>query len=198
MSIHRNLGNVCNLGCTHNLPDQAQKILSNAWFSEQTNEDASILTSSLHHGLFLAALLSGCLFSQTAFAQDYVFKDQEGNEVALPKNVPIYSPSNPGPWKEQASLHFPKVKSKYRRDGLEKIRVLYFELPHPVRDEKLGSIESIFVLDKDGLIIGYYRFNLFDQTAQAKVKINGVINYVQIYIVCSRHGVWKFERRFDL
>ena len=142
--------------------------------------------------VLLALLL---LLPSRGFAQDYKFLDEWGTEVTFPKDVPIHSMKNPGPWGKVASLHLPQVKVSYRNEGLEKILVLHITLNHPMLDAKLGSIKKIYIVDKDNLIVGYHEFKAKDKRAETKISVNGVINYVQIYIFCSKHEGWTSELR---
>lgn len=137
------------------------------------------------------------IFCPSAWSnEDYKFLDQDGNEIVLPWDVNFYTLQNPGPWSKVAHLHEVKVSTYFRHEGLENIRVVALDIPHPMHNEKLGTIQKIYLLDKDRLIIGFYDFSFIEKQAKAKIKINGVINYVQIFIVCSKHEGWKSEARF--
>lgn len=144
---------------------------------------------------FLIFTLFFLFFSFPASAEDYAFRDQYGNEVNVPKGKPIYSRKKPGPWAGLHGSHEPKIEWSLRKEGLEDIRVLKITYTHPF-SEKEGRIEKIYLTDKDGLVVGYKAFEEKDKTFTAKFKINGVINYIQIYTECSRHGLWGAEMRF--
>ena len=129
-----------------------------------------------------------------SLAEDYAFRDRQGNEVQLPQGQPIYSRKNPGPWAKLSAIHEPKVEWSSRKVGLEDIRILKLSFSHP-SSEKEGRLEKIYLADKDGLVIGYKIFTAKDKNYKAEFQLNGVINYVKIYIECSRHGLWGAEVR---
>ncbi|MSR77235.1 MAG: hypothetical protein EXS63_03265 [Candidatus Omnitrophica bacterium] len=129
-------------------------------------------------------------------ANDYQISDENGQEIKLPPSVIIYTQTHPGGWKKEATLHAPKIKSHIRYSGLEQIRIVTIEIPHPMQDETLGAIQKIYILDKDALIIGYREFHAWDKKATFLVKLNGVINYIKVFITCSKHGDWLSEIRF--
>lgn len=132
-----------------------------------------------------------------AFAQnDYKFMDEDGNEVVFPAEVPVYSAKNPGPWEDLESIHAPEVISYLRKQGLEDVRILTIKLLHPMKEGEKGRIQAIYIFDKDHYVIGYHPFKPGEGKAEAEIWINGIINYVQIYVHCSRHGMWQTEERF--
>lgn len=148
--------------------------------------------------LFLTGLLIHTTRLSAESEQDaYVFVDAEGRKIYFPTDVPVYSKENPGPWRGEEPIHDIVLKIKSRYSGLEKILILNIKTPHPMddTDEETGWIQEIFVLDKDDLIVGYHEFEPEDTVAKAKIWINGIINYVQIYIRCTRHGLWREEFR---
>ena len=135
----------------------------------------------------------------SAFAEgDYKFLDENGNDVIFTLPETVYTQSQSGPWMKEASLHKLKVHSHVRFDGLESIRIVTIDIPHPMKDknEKDGVIEKIYLLDKDGLIVGYHAFGTQDKKAIFQSKLNGVINYVKAYVFCSKHGAWTEDIRF--
>lgn len=132
-------------------------------------------------------------------ASDYRFFDPEtGNEVLFPQVDEIYTLKRPGPWKPSvAQWHLPVLKPKFRKEGLENVRMLELTIPHPM-DKAQGEIQAVYLKDKDGLLIGYQEFPPLIKNYQASFRLNGVINYVQIYVFCSRHGAWETEVRLPL
>ena len=124
---------------------------------------------------------------------DYKYLDENGNDVIFSMPDTVYTLSNPGPWIQEANQHIPKVEFHNRSDGLENIRIITFIIPHPMEDKSKGLIDKIYILDKDGLIIGYHVFSPSDKKAVFRTKINGVINYAKVYIFCSKHGAWMTE-----
>ncbi len=151
---------------------------------------ALLLAAALIFAFFCLTLPPPCL------ADDYAFRDEMGNDVKLPKDKPVYSRKNPGPWAaDTALLHEPEVEWSMRKTGLESVRILKISFSHPV-SEKEGQIQKVYLADKDGLIIGYKAFETDAKNFSAEFKINSVINYVRIYVECSKHGLWGNEMRF--
>ena len=139
----------------------------------------------------LSLLIFTSLFTNsTVLAGDYKFLDPEGNEIIFPKNKPVFSEDYPGPWKGLESFHEPLATWKIKKEGLETIRRILIRVPHPAEDPESGYIRAIYVLDKDGLVVGYHAFHK-DKEITAEVRVNGVINYVQIYVECTKHGLWR-------
>ena len=150
--------------------------------------------------VFATLILGGLLTPGLRADNDYKFVDQAGDEIILPRDVPVYTRENPGPWKKTLGTHEPRIKTRVRKAGLEAIRVLDVTVPHPMgtENEEEGLIERIYVTDKDGLMIGYYKFSEADKRAEARMLINGNINYFEIFVQCSRHGMWRSNYRIDL
>ena len=63
-------------------------------------------------------------------------------------------------------------------------------------ESPLGVIDKIYVLDKDGLVVAYDPFIGMLEKAESKMKFNGVINYIRIYVETTKHGTWLYELRF--
>ena len=125
----------------------------------------------------------------------YKYKDAGGNDIVLPTDKPIYSQTNPGPWKGQEKSHLPVViKSRLRQFGLEDVRIINFSIPHPMTEK--SRITRIYILDKDNYVIGYYKFPETAKKAEAQIRFSGVLNYVQVYVQCSEHSLWRTELRF--
>ena len=154
-----------------------------------------ILPARLLFGGFLTAAFLSLMASGLTLADDYVFHDDNGSEVHLPKDKPVYSRKNPGPWAGLSGIHEPKAEWALRKEGLEDVRVLKLSFSHPV-SEKDGRIKKIYITDKDGFVIGYKVFEEKDKVFNAEFKLNGVVNYIRIYAECSRHGLWGAEMRF--
>ena len=121
---------------------------------------------------------------------DYKFLDAAGNEVLLPTDLPIYTQKKPGPWKGHEKEHRVAIRTKLRTAGLEMNYELTLFIPHPMTEK--DRVEAIYLVDKDGLIVGYKAFTTSASEASAKILINGVINYIQVYILCT-HSLWKSE-----
>ncbi len=145
-------------------------------------------------------LLIFCLlltsFPFPSSAEDYRFFDEEGNEVVFPGAPSYFTQKNPGPWSSQeAGLHAIKVKAKFRKSGLENIRILKFTILHPPASKgkvkSNDSISAVYLLDKDNLLIGFQLFDQQTKKYEFECRINGIINYVQVYIYCGKHGIWK-------
>ncbi len=151
-----------------------------------------LLRSMFFFFAFSFGLIPSLVWPQSS---DYKFVDSEGHDVALP-HQPIYTVADPGPWKGLELQHLPQATWHMRQQGLEMIRILVVRVPHAMGDKNKGRIEAIYVLDKDDLIIGYHAFGAMKKEAVADIWINGVINYVQIVVGCSRHGLWKKTFRF--
>ncbi len=125
---------------------------------------------------------------------DYRFKDSYGNVIENPVFETAYSDKSPGPWKGKEAMHTPRIKAIIRKDGLEMTRVLTVSVDHP-DDDSDGRIEALYLLDKDGLVVGHESFKK-DHVIEAEMWLTSVINYVQIYVKCTKHGVWRKEVRF--
>ena len=141
---------------------------------------------------FLSTILSfsfGPVFADS----DYVFRNQKGDPVNLPNRL-VIPVKKPGIWQHVAARHQVEIKSKTRKLGLETVRFITFRLPEPVRADQKDKITQLYVLDKDGLIIGAHEFAVGEQ--EYVLKISGVINYVQIYLECASHGLWQQDLRF--
>ncbi len=133
-------------------------------------------------------------FSDLRADGDYVYHDPKGNDVILPSR-PVILFSNPGILKKDAPRHTPEIQSKIRRSGLEHIRILTFRLPEPVKENQKDPVEKIYVLDKDNIMVGYHKFEIGEQ--EAEIPLNGIINFVQVYVECTDHGLWRKSIRFE-
>ena len=129
---------------------------------------------------------------------DIKFKDNQGNEIVFPGNMPRHSQKKPGRWKGLEAVHDPHIKLSRRKEGLELVRVVFIEIPHPAEEADMGKIQAVYLFDKDGLVIGYQAFPSTAQEYKAEIRINGVINYFQIMIQCSKHEMWEKEIKYDL
>lgn len=118
---------------------------------------------------------------------EYSFRDTSGNEVNLPDR-PQISLDSPGALIKIAPEHTPKIHIKTRHDGLEAVRVLEFELSAPVTKDQSDPLLAIYIADKDGLMIGHKSLNPGDY--KFSIVINGVINFVYLYVECQDHGLW--------
>jgi desulfoferrodoxin (superoxide reductase-like protein) len=125
---------------------------------------------------------------------DYKYIDKLGNEVHLPLEKPLYTQKNPKEFGKVAHFHVAEVKTRVRRSGLEMIRIVTLTVPHPMND-KSNRIQKIYVADKDGLVVGYHLFEPSEESASTELRMNGIINYLQIFVECSNHGVWYQEDR---
>lgn len=126
--------------------------------------------------------------------EEYVYVDPSGRIIRLPKK-PFYTAAKPGPWKaEDAVAHKPEVTFRMRTEGLENIRILQVKATHPI--EKDNQITDIYVLDKDDIVVGYYHFPPGITEYKGEIWINSVINYLQVYVDCGKHGMWRNEVRF--
>lgn len=146
--------------------------------------------------LFVVGLFSLCLLGQAS--EDYKFKDEDGNEIAYPRRFPIYSLAQPGPWNiEEAKLHEPFLKWRWRKEGLESIRLLRIAIPHPTEDPSFGAIRTLTAFDKDKLPVAFNETTEGLKKIEVEFRINGVINYVEVLVSCSKHGLWKKEFKLD-
>ncbi len=157
-----------------------------------------MLTAQIRRGagcLFITALFLGLPASQVP-AGENSYIDEQGEEILLPKDVPVYTLEQPGPWREAAAQHELKIKYRIREEGLEDIRVLKILYPHPMKEGTDEWIKAIYVLEKDGIIVGYQSFSPGAEEAAAEIQINGVINYIEIYAECRKHGLWRTNVKF--
>ncbi len=133
-----------------------------------------------------------CLFTSfsLSFAEsDYEFKDNYGNTVVFPAQSIVNLDKLRKPSKE-AIAHTPAVKSRIKKEGLHLLRVLEISLPN--FDSKQDTIQAIYVLDKDNLIVGYHSFKKkpYNPDSEIEVEFDGIINRVAVYVECSEHGLW--------
>lgn len=133
-----------------------------------------------------------------AFSQgDYKYLDENGEEIILTLPEIVYTSKNPGPWIQEGSLHIPKIESHLRNDGLEHIRIITFSMSaHPMEEKSDNRITKVYIVDKDSQLIGYHSFSAWDKKAIFRTKLNGVINYIKVYVICSKHGAWMNEYTF--
>lgn len=143
------------------------------------------------------------LFASTLFllvrpgaADEYSFVSPEGEQIEYPSGVIPFSPANPGPWKGFEPMHQINLDSRIRKQGLEQIRILRIRMNHPMGTKEAGTIQRIYVADKDNLMIGFEEFPENSKEVDVEIWINGVINYIQVIVECSKHGFWR--RDFDL
>jgi len=147
-------------------------------------------------------LVLGFLVIGTSLAHaqdDYKFLDESGKEIIFSRDDPFHTSSDPGSWKEFGGIENMEVKSRIRREGLEMIRILFISIPHrAAEDTEEDHIEALFVLDKDGLIVGYDDKLTSEEGVKltSEIWINGIINYVEIYVKHTKHGTWKKKFRF--
>jgi hypothetical protein len=136
------------------------------------------------------AFFSALLPVQVLADSDYKFVDEYGDEVLVPTDIPMHTERTPGKFSKEAASHKPKVAISTRYDGLETIRIVDMVIPHEIAE---GEEIKIYLTDKDGLVVGYKRFST--GPLKGRFKINGVINYLQIYVICPQHEGWHYEIR---
>ncbi len=124
---------------------------------------------------------------------NYRFVDDEKNVITLPTHLEIYSKEMPGPWKGHEEEHDPHAKFRIFKEGLESTRVVTIRIVHKQEE---GPVKAVYVADKDGLVIGYAKFKKDAKSLEAEMKINSVINYIEIYVECGKHSLWKTAYRF--
>lgn len=123
----------------------------------------------------------------------YRFVDPvSGEEVHFPDKLPVYTKESPGPWKGLEADHAVAVESRLKKEGLETRRIVHLSLS-PGKDTNL---KAVYVLDKDQLIIGYHKINPKKPVYDAEINITSVINYIQVYVECAKHGLWRKSFRF--
>ena len=118
-----------------------------------------------------------------------------GKSVKIP-DLPIYDSKNPGPLAEQLAFHRPTLKLKRRKEGLEDTWRLTITIPHPIVEDPKKMVTAVYVTDKDNIIVGYLGFSAGD-TLSGEIRLNGILNYIQIYVYCLEHGLWKSEYRLS-
>lgn len=142
--------------------------------------------------VFLLLCLALAAAPVSAEVEDYV--DALGDPVTAPDAKKSFSAEKPGVWKAEAAFHDPAVKSRKLVQGLETTRILTVSVPHPL--DKTGNknkqpIKAIYLVEKDGMLIGYDSFSEDDaKQVVYETRMNGVINYVEIFVECRRHGMW--------
>ena len=146
-------------------------------------------------GLLLSFFL--ILLLPAALAEDsneYRFMDKDGNAVNFPSEVHLYWKEKPGPWRGLQTAHDVTIKTRTRTEGLESSRIINIRLSHKNTD---GDITAIYVLDKDSYVVGYAHFKENSgPDIETEIEITSVINYVEICVLCSKHGMWKKVYRF--
>lgn len=151
--------------------------------------------SKVQKSLLLTAVYAVILagnFSTLKADGEYSFRDENYEEIHLPVK-PVIQIQKPGSLLNEAPAHTPQITIKSRKEGLEKIRLLQFEFPKepPTDSSRRDRLMAVYILDKDGLIVGYHAIN--NAEARFRIPINSVINYVQVYIECYKHGLWFLE-----
>ena len=120
--------------------------------------------------------------------------DENGEPVEKPSSKTAHSIENPGANKEMAALHDPILVSRKLVRGLETTRILTITVTHPIPKTRTKTtvfpIEAICLVDKDGLVVGYRSFSMDDHEISFETRLNGVINYLEIYVQCREHGTW--------
>ncbi len=148
--------------------------------------------------IIMGYLLGAVFFSLPLAAGENDFLDEaSGAVIALPKNRPLYTRADPGPWHGLEGLHDPRLTSKIRKEGLENIRRIFVRIPHPPAVNDDDSIKAVYLLDKDGIVVGYRGFEKVDKVFEAEIRINGVINHLQVYVECAHHGLWRWDYRLQ-
>ena len=150
-------------------------------------------------------ILFSIFLSPPASAEKAFEYQSEDGLFWIPPGTPVHSKSNPGDEAKEIERHSPKLEISHRDDGLQDILLLKIKFDHPMipevenleekpEDKKAdenGRIKEIYIVDKDRVIIGYRSFPNLVTDASTKIRINGNINYFDIYVICSKHGVWK-------
>lgn len=134
-------------------------------------------------------------FSPLQAASDYAYKDESGENIGLPLDLPIILLNKPAALSHVAPYHTPEIKTRIRKEGLEWVRELTMKFTKPIPKPLKDKITKIYILDKDYLIVGYAV--LRPSKPQAVFRLNGIINYIQIYIQCDEHGLWREDLRFE-
>lgn len=122
------------------------------------------------------------------------YTDEDGNPIVVPNAKTAYSLEKPGIHQKDAAAHDPVLTSRLLVQGLETTRVLKITVAHPLpKTYKKGAkfpIKAIYLVDKDGIVVGYRTYSIDDTQVLFETKINGVINYLEIYVECREHGTW--------
>lgn len=128
------------------------------------------------------------------------FSDESGNTVTKPDPQKVKSLEGPS-LSEEAAFHEPLVYTRKLVQGLETTRIIKITVPHPLvtldDKPKKTPIKAIYLVDKDGIVIGYDYFTADKSEAVYETKINGIINYVEIYVECRQHGIWLKKVRLN-
>ncbi len=150
--------------------------------------------------LFLTLLImSAALPYASASLQE--FSDEEGNTVSMPDPKKVQSLEKAGALPKEAAFHEPVISTRKLVQGLETTRIIKITVPHPLTaldgKDKKTPVKAIYLVDKDGIVIGYDYFSAEKSEAVYETKINGIINYLEIYVECREHGIWLKKVRLN-
>lgn len=112
----------------------------------------------------------------------------------------VHSLEQPGALSKEAAFHEPVVYTRKLVQGLETTRIIKITVPHPLTlsgKTKNTPVKAIYLVDKDGIVIGYDYFTADKSEAVYETKINGIINYLEIYVECREHGIWLKKVRLN-
>lgn len=145
--------------------------------------------------ILLTALLAPILaFSfPPSWADTYDLIKPKRDPDGLPDRQIVFI-QNPGIWQHVVARHTVHMKSRVQKQGLEMVRILKFRLPEPITEEQKDKITNLYVIEKDGQVIGRYEFEVGDQ--EFTLNISAVINYIQVYVECASHGLWRRDVQF--
>ena len=65
---------------------------------------------------------------------------------------------------------------------------------HWLKKYPKDKIINLYVLDKDGLVVGFYVFSALRR--EYTLNLSAVINYIEVYTECTDHGLWRQDLRF--
>lgn len=154
----------------------------------------------LRGNLLLIGVICTFLIAPSVHADnEYRFVNATGDIVTLPTDLPIHTLDAPGPMVSQPNALEPKISTWIRKDGLEDIRVLLIKVKNPFTEgEPELPAQALYVIDKDGLVLGYRKFEDNTETEiSEKFTVNGIINHLDVYVEYTNLGLWKKELHFE-
>ena len=109
----------------------------------------------------------------------------------------LHSEKRPGTWKDILSSNLLKFKPLRIKEGLETIMMLTISVT-PFESEKAApiAITDIYIADYQDIILVHQTYTPASQPGAAEFRLNGILNFVQIYLVDNKRGVFKKELRF--
>lgn len=120
-------------------------------------------------------------------------QSEEDERISFP-NLNVYSETSPGPWLGLLDQQQIKIKPLFIKEGLES--VLMLTIAFPVKPDSVippMKITDIYIADYQDIILTHKTYSTEPSEAAETFRLNGILNYVQVFLVDKERGIFRKE-----